>query len=247
MFEWLLQPEAWGLLFLLTFLEIILGIDNIIFIAIATSRLPYEDRDKARILGLFFAMFTRIALLFSIAWIITLQKPFIKVFSINFSGKDIFLIAGGIFLIYKGFVELKNLSLKTEDNKKSLTKKPVSFLVCILQITLLDIVFSLDSIITAVGILQDAIAHPKSIVTLATIAIVIAVLVMIFISGYIANFINKNPSIKLLALCILILIGISLISDGIHHHIPKNMIYSAICFSLLVEFIRLYKTKKKES
>ncbi|WP_104697653.1 MULTISPECIES: TerC family protein [unclassified Helicobacter] len=245
MFEWLSQPEAWGLLFLLTSLEIVLGVDNIIFIAIATSRLPQNNQNKARILGLFFAMFTRIALLFSITWIITLQSPLIQTSFVSLSGKDIFLIMGGIFLLYKSLVELKDLSLKTENNKKSSNKKPISFLLCIFQITLLDIVFSLDSIITAVGILQDTISNPKSIVTLATIAIIIAVFVMIFISGYISNFINQNPSIKLLAICILVLIGLSLISDGIHHHIPKNMIYSAISFSFLVELIRIYKLRKK--
>lgn len=244
MLEWLAQPEAWGALITLTLLEIILGIDNIIFIAIAVAKLPQQQRNKARILGLFLAMFTRIALLFSIAWIITLQTPIIKTSLISLSGKDIFLIAGGIFLIYKGILELKNLSLHTnEEISPQSNAKNTSFLTCVLQIAILDIVFSLDSVITAVGMLQNTITNPQEITLLASIAIIIAVFIMIFVSGYISDFINKNPSIKLLALCILILIGINLIADGLSYHISKNYIYAIMGFSFFVECIRIYKDK----
>ena len=242
MLEWLAQPQAWTAIIALTFLEVVLGIDNIIFIAIVTAKLPKERQNQARIIGLILAMLTRIALLFFIAWIITLQTPILELASFSFSGKDLFLIAGGAFLIYKGIIELKELSLKPE--AKSIESNPpkASFLFCILQIAILDIVFSLDSVITAVGVLQDIIAHPHAITLLASIAIIFAVFIMIFVSSFISNFINKNPSIKLFALCILVLIGVSLISDGLGYHFSKNYIYFAMGFGLIIEALRLLKS-----
>ena len=243
MLEWLTQPQAWTAIITLTFLEIVLGIDNIIFIAITTAKLPKERQNRARITGLILAMLTRIGLLFFIAWIITLQNPILHLGRFSFSGKDLFLIIGGTFLIYKGIIELKELSLKPKDKPIESNAPKASFLLCILQIAILDIVFSIDSVITAVGVLQDIIAHPYGITLVASIAIIFAVFIMIFISGFISDFINKNPSIKLFALCILVLIGISLIGDGFNYHFSKNYIYFAMAFGLITEAIRLIKSR----
>lgn len=245
MFEWIFDPSAWGVLCVLIILEAVLGIDNLVFIAIATAKLPKEQRDKARIIGLFLAMFTRIALLFSIAWIITLTKPLLHILNFSLSGKDLFLMAGGIFLIYKSLRELNEISFKASSESSSeqkLIKQP-SLLLCVVQIAILDIVFSLDSVITAIGMLQDITTNAQHIVSLATIAIIITVLIMIFVSGYISNFINQHPAIKILALCVLMLIGASLIGDSLDYHFSKNYIYFAMGFGFVVECIIIYKNR----
>ncbi len=239
MFEWLANPESWIALLTLILLEVILGIDNLIFISIATAKLPKHQQEIARILGLLLAMFTRIGLLFTIAWLITLTKPIL----FYLSGKDIFLLCGGIFLCYKGLIELKDLKFDTQIKNTSKSDKQANLIFVLFEIAILDIVFSLDSIITAVGMLESLAVSHHSMLFLATIAIIITVGMMLFVSGYIARFIHNHPSIKLLALCFLILIGIVLICDSLHYHISKSYVYITLIFSLIVEGIRLFKQK----
>lgn len=239
MFGWFLDPSAWMALATLTLLEIVLGIDNIIFIAILVGKLPKEQRDKARILGLALAMLTRIALLASLFWIMKLTQPLFTIFGNDISGRDIILIIGGLFLIYKSTHEIHSQLESTEDERQ-ISKKSLKFFPALIQIAILDIIFSLDSVITAVGMAD----HLEVMV----IAIILAVLIMMVASKSISDFVEKNPTIKTLALAFLILIGIALIADGLDFHIPKGYIYFAMVFSLIVECINIYaskKTKKK--
>lgn len=239
MFGWFLDPSAWMALATLTLLEIVLGIDNIIFIAILVGKLPKEQRDKARILGLALAMLTRIALLASLFWIMKLTEPLFTIFGNDISGRDIILIIGGLFLIYKSTHEIHSQLESTEDERQ-ISKKSLRFFPALIQIAILDIIFSLDSVITAVGMAD----HLEVMV----IAIILAVLIMMVASKGISDFVEKNPTIKTLALAFLILIGIALIADGLDFHIPKGYIYFAMAFSLVVECINIYaskKTKKK--
>lgn len=239
MFEWFLDPSAWMALATLTLLEIVLGIDNIIFIAILVGKLPKEQRDKARILGLALAMLTRIALLASLFWIMKLTQPLFVIFGNALSGRDIILIVGGLFLIYKSTHEIHSQLESTEDERQ-ISKKSLKFFPALIQIAILDIIFSLDSVITAVGMAD----HLEVMI----IAIILAVLIMMIASKGISDFVEKNPTIKTLALAFLILIGIALIADGLDFHIPKGYIYFAMVFSLIVECINIYaskKTKKK--
>lgn len=235
MFGWLLDPSAWMALATLTLLEIVLGIDNIIFIAILVGKLPKEQRDKARILGLALAMLTRIALLASLFWIMKLTEPLFTIFGNDISGRDIILIIGGLFLIYKSTHEIHSQLESTEDEKQ-ISKKSLRFFPALIQIAILDIIFSLDSVITAVGMAD----HLEVMV----IAIILAVLIMMIASKGISDFVEKNPTIKTLALAFLILIGIALIADGLDFHIPKGYIYFAMAFSLIVECINIYASKK---
>ena len=239
MFEWLANPESWIALLTLILLEIVLGIDNLIFISIATAKLPKHQQEIARILGLLLAMLTRIGLLFTIAWLITLTKPIL----FHLSGKDIFLLCGGIFLCYKGLIELKDLKFDTNNQDTPKSNKPSKLIFILFEIAILDIVFSIDSIITAVGMLESLAISHTSMLFLATVAIIITVTIMLFVSGYIARFIHNHPSIKLLALCFLVLIGIVLIFDSLHYHIPKSYVYTILAFSLVVEGIRLFKQR----
>lgn len=241
MFGWLLDPSAWMALATLTLLEVVLGIDNIIFIAILVGKLPKEQRDKARILGLALAMLTRIALLASLFWIMKLTQPLFAIFGNEISGRDIILIVGGLFLIYKSTHEIHSQLEFTEDEKQ-ISKKSLKFFPALIQIAILDIIFSLDSVITAVGMAD----HLEVMI----IAIILAVLIMMIASKGISDFVEKNPTIKTLALAFLILIGIALIADGLDFHIPKGYIYFAMAFSLIVECINIYagkKNKKKSS
>ena len=242
MFEWIYNSESWITLATLIFLEIILGIDNLVFISITIIKLPIHQQNTARVLGLTLAMFTRILLLFSIAWIITLTNPLIG----KFSGKDIFLFCGGVFLAYKGISEIFTLHIHAYQSQDTSQKKQKNFILCLIEIAILDIVFSLDSIITAVGMIQSLHISHQSMLILATIAIIITVLVMLFISGTISDFINHHPSIKLLALCFLVLIGGVLIADSLGYHIPKSYVYAILIFSLIVELIKIYKEKKSQ-
>lgn len=239
MFGWLLDPSAWMALATLTLLEIVLGIDNIIFIAILVGKLPKEQRDKARILGLALAMITRIGLLASLFWIMKLTQPLFTIFENEISGRDIILIIGGLFLIYKSTHEIHS-QLESSEDEKQISKKSLRFFPALIQIAILDIIFSLDSVITAVGMAD----HLEVMI----IAIILAVLIMMVASKSISDFVEKNPTIKTLALAFLILIGIALIADGLDFHIPKGYIYFAMAFSLIVECINIYaskKTKKK--
>lgn len=236
MFEWMYSPEAWISLATLTGLEIVLGIDNIIFIAILCGKLPVQQRAKARVLGLGLAMITRILLLLSIVWIMSLTKPLFSVFSQTFSGRDLVLITGGLFLLAKSTSEIHG-DIVGEENK--INAKTHSFFVTLIQIAILDIVFSLDSVITAVGMAEH--------LPVMILAVVVAVIIMMFASGVIAKFVDENPTIKILALSFLILVGVSLIGDGFKFHIPKGYIYFSMAFSLCMELINIKlrsKTRK---
>ena len=236
-FSWLFSPEAWVALVTLTLLEIVLGIDNIIFIAILVTRLPHAQRDRARILGLALAMLTRIALLASIFWIMKLVEPLFSVFGAEISGKDLILIGGGLFLIWKSTFEI-HAQTQGESHDEFDSTKRASFGGTLIQIALLDIIFSLDSVITAVGMAKD--------LPVMILAVIIAVLIMMFASKYIARFVDENPSIKVLALAFLILVGVTLIADGLDFHISKAYIYFAMAFSLAVESINIYISKKQK-
>jgi len=228
--EWITSPEAWIALTTLTFLEIVLGVDNIIFISILVGRLPEEQRQRGRVLGLALAMGTRILLLLVLTWIMKLQATLFSVLNVDISGRDLILIGGGLFLLAKATLEIHD-SLEGEEHEGGAPKKRVSFVSVIVQIGLIDIVFSLDSVITAVG-MADHLA-------VMIIAIVIAVGVMMFAAGAIGRFVDNHPTIKMLALSFLVLIGVALISEGIDVHIPKGYIYFAMAFSVIVEMLNL--------
>jgi predicted tellurium resistance membrane protein TerC len=229
MFAWISNPEIWIALLTLTSLEIVLGIDNIIFISILAAKLPIEQQDRARKLGLGLAMFMRIGLLLSLAWIIRLTAPLFTVLGEEISGRDIILIAGGLFLLGKSTFEIHD-KLEGEEGHAS-ARVRASFSGVIVQILLLDLVFSLDSVITAVGMVD--------VVGVMVAAIVIAVAVMLWASGPISDFVNRRPTVKMLALSFLLLIGVSLLAEGFDLHIPKGYIYFAMGFSVFVEMLNL--------
>ena len=233
--EWITDPQALIALLTLTVLEIVLGIDNIIFISILSGKLPKEQQKKGRLVGLSLAMVTRILLLFSISLIVKLTEPFFTVFEIGISGRDLILILGGLFLLAKSTVEIHS-KLEGEEEHHDVKAK-VSFAGVIIQIMLLDIVFSLDSVITAIGMAND--------LAVMIIAVIIAVIFMMFFSGSISDFVENHPTIKILALSFLLLIGFSLIVEGLHQHIPKGYIYFAMAFSVFVEMLNLKMRKKK--
>jgi predicted tellurium resistance membrane protein TerC len=228
--EWISSGEIWAALLTLTVLEIVLGIDNVIFISILADRLPQQLRDRARLVGLSLAMIMRILLLLSINWIANLTDPWFTILSHDFSGRDLILLGGGLFLIYKATSEI-HAKLEGEEEHGATGAKVASFNAVIIQILLLDIVFSLDSVITAVGMADD--------VEVMIAAVVIAVGVMLFASGPLSKFVSAHPTVKMLALSFLLLIGFSLVAEGWHFHIPKGYIYSAMAFSVLVEVLNL--------
>jgi predicted tellurium resistance membrane protein TerC len=228
--DWITNGEIWAALVTLTVLEIVLGIDNVIFISILADRLPRGLRDRARLLGLSLAMFMRIALLLSINWIANLTDPWFTIAGHHFSGRDLILLGGGLFLIYKATSEIHG-KLEGEEERGTAGPKSVSFAGVIVQILLLDIVFSLDSVITAVGMADD--------IEVMIAAVVIAVLVMLVASGPLSAFVSAHPTVKMLALSFLLLIGFSLVAEGWEFHIPKGYIYSAMAFSVLVEVLNL--------
>ncbi len=227
--EWISSPEAWIALLTLTALEIVLGIDNIIFISILAGKLPENQQKTGRQIGLLLAMLTRILLLFSIAWLTRLTAPLFNVFSHDISGRDLILIIGGLFLLGKSTFEIHE-RLEGEEGHAS-EKVAATLGSVIVQIMLLDVVFSLDSVITAVGMVDE--------IGIMVTAVVIAVGIMLFASGPISGFVNNRPTLKILALSFLLLIGFSLISDGLGIHIPKGYIYFAMGFSVFVEAINL--------
>src|SRR5262245_46804204 len=233
MAELLTDPQAWIAFLTLSALEIVLGIDNIIFISILVSRLPPERREAARISGLALAMLTRIALLFSIVWLTTLTRPLvtIPVFNHEFSGRDIILLLGGLFLFAKSVTEIHGTLEGAGDDRKA--RVFANFTVIVLQIAVIDIVFSLDSVFTAVGL-----ARPDQLPIMVA-AIVIAILVMMWVSGSISAFIDRHPTIKILALAFLILVGVVLVADAFHFDVPKGYLYFAMAFSVCVEMVNI--------
>ena len=240
MFEWLIDPQAWIALLTLTALEIVLGVDNIIFISILVGRLPPAQRQRARVLGLGFAMITRIGLLLSLAWVMTLTEPLFTLLREEISGRDIILIAGGLFLLWKSVHEIHgSLEGEEETDDAARAAAHATFTTIIIQIGIIDIVFSLDSVITAVGMVDD--------VPVMVIAIIIAVLVMMFAAKAIGEFVDRHPTVKMLALSFLILVGIALIGEGLDFHIPKGYIYFAMAFSVGVEMLNLRARAKRQA
>jgi predicted tellurium resistance membrane protein TerC len=236
--EWLADPQAWVGLITLTALEIVLGIDNIIFIAILAGRLPVHLRGKGRTVGLALAMLTRIALLLSIAWITRLTGPLFSVFSQEVSGRDLILFSGGLFLLVKSTLEIhSSVESVPETTGLKNPKSQVSFSGVIFQIMMVDIVFSLDSVITAVGLAQQ--------VSVMIIAIVVAVIIMMAMSGKISAFIEAHPTLKILALSFLLLIGLALIGESFDLHIPKGYIYFAMAFSISVEMLNMRLRRRR--
>lgn len=228
--EIFLDPQNWIALLTLTALEIVLGIDNIIFIAILVSRLPPERQKSARILGLGLAMITRILLLLSLAWIMGLSEPLFSVFGHTVSGRDLVLLLGGLFLIGKSTSEIHH-DLEDGDEESAAPAKTPSYFGVLAQIAIIDIVFSLDSVVTAVGLAEH--------VPIMVIAIVISVLIMMVAAGPISEFVERHPTMKMLALSFLILIGTALVGEGMGFHIPKGYLYFAMAFSVGVEFLNL--------
>ncbi|WP_084958782.1 TerC family protein [Thermoactinospora rubra] len=230
MWDWVADPEIWIGFFTLVALEIVLGIDNIIFISILAGKLPEHQRDRARVLGLAAALISRLALLLGLAWVVRLTEPLFSVFGQEISGRDLILLLGGLFLLGKSVIEIgHSMELKADENGPR--ARAASFASVIVQIMLLDIVFSLDSVITAVGMVEE--------IGVMVAAVVVAVIVMLVASGPISRFVERHPSIKMLALAFLVLIGVVLIADGLGQHISKGYIYFAMAFSLVVELLNI--------
>ena len=239
-FDWVTQPEAWVALVTLVVLELVLGVDNVIFISILAGKLPVDQRDRARMTGISMAVITRILLLLSLSWIISLEEPLFFIpwlgGDLGISGHDLILITGGLFLLWKSVNEIHDKLEGVEGHASA--KVAATFWSVIIQIMLLDVVFSLDSVITAVGMANE--------LFIMIIAVIVAAGVMIFASGPIARFVEEHPTIKMLALSFLLLIGFTLIVEGLHQHIPKGYIYFAMGFSIMVELLNLRLRAKPE-
>lgn len=233
----LIDTEIAAALLSLTLMEIVLGIDNIIFISILSSRLPESQRKKARLVGLALAMFTRIGLLFSLSWVMSLKEPLFELMNHGFSGRDLVLIGGGAFLVYKATKEIHE-KIENLEEEELQTKGNISFSGVLVQIVILDIVFSLDSVITAVGMVDQ--------LWVMVLAVMISVVIMMIFAGAVSDFIHRNPTVKMLALSFLLLIGITLAGEGLGHHISKGYIYAAMAFSIFVETLNLASTRKKK-
>lgn len=234
MLDLLSSPEIWASFLTLAALEIVLGIDNVIFLSIASGKLPKEQQAKARRIGLFLALAMRIGLLLSITWVASLTQPAFTLFGFEASWRDLVLGLGGLFLLYKGTVEVHAM-MEGRHDEHSAAK--ASFASVITQIVILDLVFSLDSVITAVGMTNQ--------VEVMIAAVVVAILVMLFAAETIAGFVNRHPTVKMLALNFLLLIGVALIADGLHFHIPREYIYFAIAFSAAVEAMNLLAARSR--
>jgi predicted tellurium resistance membrane protein TerC len=237
--ELLTNPETWVALLTLTVLEIVLGIDNVIFISILVQRLPMADRDRARLIGLGLAMGMRILLLLTISWIAGLTQPVFTIAGHDFSWRDLILIGGGLFLLWKATTEIHEALEGEGEHAVEAGSAGASFGGVLFQIVLLDIVFSLDSVLTAVGLVDE--------VAIMIAAVVIAVGVMLVASGPLAKFVHAHPTVKMLALAFLMLIGVTLAADGLGFHIPKDYIYAAMGFSVLVEALNLRATRRRRS
>jgi predicted tellurium resistance membrane protein TerC len=234
MIELLSDPQMWVALFTLTTLELVLGIDNVIFISILVDKLPKERRDLARRIGLFFAMFMRIGLLFLLSWIVGLIEPLFSLFRQEISGRDLILIGGGLFLLWKSTKEIHQL-LEGEKGEAS-TAVRATFSAVILQLAIIDLVFSFDSIITAVGMVDQ--------VGVMIAAVIVSVLLMMAFAGGIGRVVSAHPTIKMLALAFLLVIGVVLIADGFDHHVPKGYVYFAMAFSVTVELLNIRMRKR---
>lgn len=237
MFEWLVRPDAWIALGTLTALEIVLGIDNIIFLSVLVGRLPQTQRVFARRIGLGLAMTARLVLLFSISWVMGLTEPWLTLFSHEISGRDFILIGGGMFLLAKSTLEIHHSLEGAEEGGPAVGT--ATFGMVLVQIALLDIVFSLDSVITAVGLVEQ--------VSIMAIAIILAVIVMLMAAKSIGDFVDAHPTIKILALSFLILVGVTLIVEGFDVHVPKGYIYFAMAFSVAVEMLNIRMRRKRAS
>lgn len=235
--NWIMDPNIWLALLTLSAIEIVLGVDNIVFIAILAGKLPENQQARGRTVGLFMAMATRILLLFSITLIMKLTQPLFVIFSFEISGRDIILIAGGLFLLVKSTLEIHNNLEGEEAHVQKDSGKKATFASVVTQIMILDIVFSIDSVVTAIGLAKQ--------LSIMVAAIVIAVIVMIFLAGHISSFVDNHPTIKMLALSFLLLIGISLVGEGLELHIPKGYIYFAMAFSIFVEVLNM-KIRKRQ-
>ena len=235
MIELLASPEAWIAFATLTALELVLGIDNVIFISILVDKLPPERRDVARRLGLFLAMFMRIALLLVLSWLVGLTQPLFSITSFEISGRDLILIAGGVFLVWKSTMEIHQLTEGEEGHASDRVK--AAFTAIILQIIIIDMVFSLDSIITAVGMVDE--------VAVMIAAVIVSVGLMMLFARAIGDFVSAHPSIKMLALSFLLVVGVMLMAEGFDHHVPKGYIYFAMAFSVAVEMLNIRMRKKK--
>ncbi|MCX6552442.1 MAG: TerC family protein [Acidobacteria bacterium] len=229
MTEWLTNPQTWIGLITLTSLEVVLGVDNVIFVSILASKLPRAQQPRARRVGLFLAMFMRIGLLMSLSWLIRLTAPLFTLVGHEFSGRDLILIVGGLFLLAKSTYEIHD-KLEGEEGHES-ARVAATFASVIIQVMLLDIVFSLDSVITAVGMAND--------LAVMVTAVVLSVAVMMWSADAVAGFVDRHPTVKILALSFLLLIGVSLMADGMRQHIPKGYIYFAMAFSVFVEAVNL--------
>lgn len=232
--EWITSPEAWIALATLTALEIVLGVDNIIFISVLVGRLPQAKRSKARVVGLALAMITRILLLLSITWVMKLTTPLFTILAEEISGRDLILVLGGLFLLWKSTYEIHHSLEGAEPDRTA--KAVASYGAVLVQIAVLDIIFSLDSVITAVGLAND--------VMVMVIAIVIAVIVMMVSARAIGDFVDSHPTIKVLALSFLVVVGVALIAEGFDFHIPKGYIYFSMAFSVTVEMLNLKMRKR---
>ncbi len=232
--DWLADPHAWIGLLTLTMLEIVLGIDNIIFISILAGKLPAAEQSRARYIGLGLALVMRVILLFSLSWVIGLKEPLFAVFGHGVSGRDLILILGGLFLLGKSTFEIHE-NLEGETGHAS-AKIPAKFVSVLIQIMLLDIVFSLDSVITAVGMVDR--------IEIMIAAVVVSIAFMMFFAGSVSSFVARHPTVKMLALSFLLLIGTTLVADGFGFHVPKGYIYFAMGFSVFVEMINLRLRRK---
>ena len=228
--DWISNPDIWISFLTLCALEIVLGIDNLIFISILTNKLPKDQQAKARQLGLTLALVMRVGLLFTISWIMGLKNDMFSIGSIGISGRDIILILGGLFLIYKSVNEIHEKVENAHDTENKLSKI-VSFNTVILQIILIDMVFSLDSVITAVGM--------TDYIGVMIAAVMVSMVIMMISASSISDFVNRHPAVKILALAFLIMIGIALVAEGLDFHIPKGYIYFSMAFAMLVEFINI--------
>jgi predicted tellurium resistance membrane protein TerC len=237
--EFFTSPDLWVAFLTLFVLEVVLGIDNVVFISILAGKLPPEQQRKARLVGLSLAMFLRIGLLFLASWIVGLTAPLFGIGSadaLQFSGRDLILIIGGLFLIYKAVTEIHE-KLEGHEGQKSAGGKAVTFSSVIVQILLLDMVFSIDSVITAVGMVDE--------LYIMVAAVVLAIALMLFTAGWISNFVNQHPTVKMLALAFLVMIGATLIAEGFDFHIEKGFIYGPIAFAIVVEALNLtYKSRQ---